>query len=145
MGDWVFGCDVCQEVCPWNRKAPAGREAVFQRDFPTGRLNLVALLEISEEEFRQRFRHSPLWRPRRDGMRRNAAIALGNLGDPAALPALERAARDADPTVRDAAQWAVERIRVLIRGRLIPVSDSSAPPAAAPPRPAAIPDKAVSG
>ena len=137
MGDWVFGCDVCQEVCPWNRKAPAGREATFQHDYPTGRVDLVALLEMSQDEFRQRFRHSPLWRPRRDGMRRNAAIALGNLGDPAALPALERAARDADPTVREAAQWAVER--------LTPVSDSSAPPAAAPPRLAAIPDKAVSG
>jgi epoxyqueuosine reductase len=111
MGDWVFGCDICQEVCPWNRKGPAGTEPAFQESYPSGRIDLVALLEMSKEEFRRRFRHSPLWRPRWIGMRRNAAIALGNLGDPAARAALERAACDADEIVREAAQWALRRLQ----------------------------------
>jgi epoxyqueuosine reductase len=111
LGDWVFGCDVCQEVCPWNRKAPAAGETAFQEHFPDGTIDLVELLALSEEEFRRRFRAGPLWRPRRAGMLRNAALVLGNRGDRAALPALERAAHDADPLVREAAQWALQRIR----------------------------------
>jgi epoxyqueuosine reductase len=111
MGDWVFGCDVCQEVCPWNRKAPVTREPAFTSAYPTGRVDLVELLDMSEAEFRRRFRPAPLWRPRWSGMRRNAAIALGNLGDPAALPALERWADDPDEVVRDAVRWAMERLR----------------------------------
>jgi epoxyqueuosine reductase len=111
LGEWVFGCDVCQEVCPWNRKAPPGGEGAFQQHYANGNIDLVELLQLSEEEFRRRFRDSPLWRPRRSGMLRNAALVLGNRGDPAALPALEKAASDVDPVVRDAAQWALERIR----------------------------------
>jgi epoxyqueuosine reductase len=110
MGDWLFGCDVCQEVCPWNRKAPAGTEPAF-----AGRPDLVAvdaveLLGLSEEAFRHRFRSTPLWRPRRRGLLRNAALVLGNRGDPAALPALRRALDDPEPLVRDAARWAIDRI-----------------------------------
>jgi epoxyqueuosine reductase len=111
MGDWVFGCDICQEVCPWNRKAPPGAEPLLEAALPSGRIELVELLEMDEQEFRRRFRHSPLGRPRWQGMRRNAAIALGNLGDPAAIPALERAAGDGDDIVREAAQWALGRVR----------------------------------
>jgi epoxyqueuosine reductase len=111
MGDWVFGCDICQEVCPWNRKAPAAIEPAWQSSLPSGRIELVALLDMSEEEFRRRFRHSPLWRPRWRGMRGNAAIALGNLGDSAALPALERAACDPDDVVSEAARWALSRLQ----------------------------------
>lgn len=111
MGEWVFGCDICQEVCPWNRKAPPGAEPAFQEHFPNGTLDLIALLDLSEEEFRRRYRHSPLWRPRRSGMLRNAAIVLGNRGDVAALPALERAAGDGDAVVSEAARWALDRVR----------------------------------
>jgi epoxyqueuosine reductase len=110
MDDWVFGCDVCQEVCPWNRKSPAATLVELRSVLPTGAANLVELLEMSEDEFRRRFRHTALWRPRWNGVRRNAAIALGNLGDPAATPALERAARDPDEVVRDAATWALGRL-----------------------------------
>jgi epoxyqueuosine reductase len=110
LGEWAFGCDICQEVCPWNKKPPAGDEAALQQHFPGGSIDLVELLALSEEEFRRRFRDSPLWRPRRPGMLRNAALVLGNRGDPAALPALENAARDADPVVAAAARWALERI-----------------------------------
>jgi epoxyqueuosine reductase len=111
MGDWVFGCDICQEVCPWNRKAPVAAATAFWQDYPEGQLDLEALLGLGEEEFRRLFRHTPFWRPRRAGMLRNAAIALGNCGDPAALPVLQRAAQDKDEMVRDAARWAIEQIR----------------------------------
>jgi epoxyqueuosine reductase len=111
LGDWVFGCDVCQEVCPWNRKAPATEEEAFRQQFPDGSIDLVELLQLSEEQFRARFRQAPFWRPRRSGLLRNAALVLGNRGATAALPALEKAADDADPVVREAAQWAVRRIR----------------------------------
>jgi epoxyqueuosine reductase len=111
MSDWVFGCDICQEVCPWNRKAPVAGEPALHESYPSGRIDLVALLEISEQEFRSRFRHSPVWRSRWSGMRRNAAIALGNLGDPAAQGSLEKAACDADEIVREAALWALGRLR----------------------------------
>ncbi|HYV34853.1 MAG TPA: tRNA epoxyqueuosine(34) reductase QueG [Gemmataceae bacterium] len=112
MGDWVFGCDICQEVCPWNRKAPDSAEPTFQQALPSGRVELIALLEMSEAEFRRRYRHTALWRPRWSGMRRNAAIALGNLGDIAALSALERAATDTDIVVREAALWAIGQLRL---------------------------------
>jgi epoxyqueuosine reductase len=111
MGDWVFGCDVCQEVCPWNRKAPASPEPAFRQDYPEGMLDLETLLGLGEPEFREMFRHAPFWRPRRAGMLRNAAIVLGNRGDPAALAILERAALDGDEVVRDAARWAIEQIQ----------------------------------
>jgi epoxyqueuosine reductase len=110
MGDWVFGCDVCQEVCPWNRRPPAANTTAFGEQFPAGSVSLIELLDMTEEEFRRAYRHLPFWRPRHGGMRRNAAIALGNQGDPTALPALQRAAFDDDPVVRDAALWAIEKI-----------------------------------
>jgi epoxyqueuosine reductase len=111
MGEWVFGCDVCQEVCPWNRKAPESREASLQPGVVGPSLDLVGLLELTEDEFRQRFRNTALWRTRRRGLLRNAALALGNHGDPRALPALERAVNDPEPLVQEAARWAIDEIR----------------------------------
>jgi epoxyqueuosine reductase len=110
MGDWVFGCDICQEVCPWNRKAPLGREPELQQEGSLTALDLCEVLRLSPEEFRERFRGTALTRPGRGGLLRNAAIALGNRGDPSALPALQAAAHDPDPLVREAAQWAITRI-----------------------------------
>jgi epoxyqueuosine reductase len=110
LGDWVFGCDVCQEVCPWNRKAPLATEPAFQPRADLEGVDLIELLGLSEEEFRWRFRGTALTRAKRRGLLRNAAIALGNQGDPAALPALRRALADPEPMVREAAQWAIERI-----------------------------------
>ncbi len=108
IGDWLFGCDVCQEVCPWNRKAPAaraGREA-GRAEIPP----LPELLALDDAAWRRRFRGTALWRARRAGLLRNAAIVLGNRGDRAAVPALEAAARDEDSTVREAARRALQRI-----------------------------------
>jgi epoxyqueuosine reductase len=110
VGDWLFGCDVCQEVCPWNRKAPAGTEPAFAPRDGREALELTRLLGLSEAEFREEFRGTALTRSKRRGLLRNAAVVLGNLSDPAALPALRRAAGDADPVVAEAARWAVERI-----------------------------------
>jgi epoxyqueuosine reductase len=110
MGDWVFGCDVCQEVCPWNRKAPLGKEPALAPHVAGRTTDLIELLGLSETEFRERFRHTALWRTRRRALARNAAIALGNLGDPSALPALQQALADPEPVVREAAQWAISRL-----------------------------------
>jgi epoxyqueuosine reductase len=109
MGEWVFGCDICQEVCPWNRKL--GEEAELPHREDLAKLDLIGLLGIGEEEFRGRFRDTPLWRPKRRGLLRNAAIVLGNQGDAAALPALRRATLDEDPVIREAAAWAIEQIQ----------------------------------
>ena len=110
VGDWLFGCDVCQEVCPWNRKAPPGAKAAFAARPDLEAVDPVELLGLSEEEFRRRFRGTALMRSKRRGLLRNAALVLGNRGDPAALPALRRALADPEPLVREAAQWAIERI-----------------------------------
>jgi epoxyqueuosine reductase len=110
MGRHVFGCDICQDVCPWNRKAPATTAPEF-----TPRPELVNpaldwLAEISEEEFRRTFRGSPVRRTKRSGLRRNAVIAAGNSGDRNLLPMLEKLASDKDETVAATARWARQRI-----------------------------------
>jgi epoxyqueuosine reductase len=110
LGDWVFGCDICQEVCPWNRKAPPAAEPAFAPRDDLVAPDLTELLRLTEAEFRRRFRGTALLRARRAGLLRNAALALGNRGDPAALPALRQALDDPDPVVSEAARWAIERI-----------------------------------
>jgi epoxyqueuosine reductase len=110
MGDWLFGCDVCQEVCPWNRKAPFSREPAWDACPDLRALDPAELLGLSEEAFRERFRGTALMRPGRRGLLRNAAIVLGNSGDPSALPALRQALADADPVIGEAAQWAIGEI-----------------------------------
>jgi epoxyqueuosine reductase len=109
IGDWLLGCDVCQEVCPWNRRAAATDEPAFQPVANADPVDLIALFELDDEAFRRRFRHTPLWRPKRRGLLRNAAIILGNRPAPAALPALVRGLRDAEPLVRGACAWALSR------------------------------------
>jgi epoxyqueuosine reductase len=101
VGDWLFGCDVCQEVCPWNRKDSTQPESVDALD----------VLALGEAEFRERYRGTALMRTKRTGLVRNAAVVLGNVGDERTLPALERARDDADAGVREAAEWAIGRIR----------------------------------
>jgi epoxyqueuosine reductase len=110
LGDWLFGCDVCQEVCPWNRKAPEAAEPAFRSRADLEAVDPVELLGLSEEEFRRRFRGTALTRTKRRGLLRNAALVLGNVGDATALPALHRALDDAEPLVREAAAWAIGRI-----------------------------------
>lgn len=109
MGDWLFGCDVCQEVCPWNRHAPVTDEPSFAPLASSNPLDLAALFELDDVAFRARFRHTPLWRSKRRGLLRNAAIVLGNQRPPAAMPALIRGLSDVEPLVRGASAWALGR------------------------------------
>jgi epoxyqueuosine reductase len=107
LGGLAFGCDVCQDVCPWNRRAPVTAEAAFlARDLP----DLAGLATLDDETYRRRLRGSPLRRARRRGLARNGAVALGNGRDPAAGAALARALEDADPDVREHAAWALARL-----------------------------------
>jgi len=108
MGDRVFGCDICQEVCPWNRR-PLARHAEMPPPV-NATLALPPLLALDKAAFRARFRATPIWRATPDGLARNAAIVLGNLGDPAARPALERAAAShPSAMVREHAAWGLGR------------------------------------
>jgi epoxyqueuosine reductase len=109
MGTRLFGCDTCQEVCPWNRRALAAHSHDPVPALAT--LYLPDLLTLDPEAFRARFRHTPLWRATPEGLARNAAIVLGNLRDPDARPALiEAAAHHPSALVRAHAAWALARI-----------------------------------
>ena len=109
MYDWVFGCDICQDVCPVNLKAAYSKEQAFKlRRFTA--LDLVALLRMTEEDFQERFRNSPIKRARRLGLQRNACVALGNSGDRTVVPALVDALRDGASLVRSHAAWALGRL-----------------------------------
>lgn len=112
IGTRVFGCDICQDVCPVNRYPEANGDADFQPRPGVGpTMPLLPLLEISEEEFRRRFQGTPLMRAKRLGLRRNAIVALGNACDPAAIPALRRVLLDPAeaPMLREHAAWALGR------------------------------------
>jgi epoxyqueuosine reductase len=114
VGDWTFGCDVCQEVCPYNkRKATVSRWPEFSGDFGAGPyLTIEEVLDIrSDEEFEERFGGTPLTRPGRAGLLRNCCVAAGNLGLREAVPALVRCLRDdGSPLVRGHAAWALGEI-----------------------------------
>ena len=111
IGDHIFGCDICQAVCPHNvRTAEARHPELAPRPETGARPELIPLLNISDAEFRRRFRGSPVKRTKRRGLRRNVAVALGNARDPAAVPALGEALDDTDPLIRAHAAWALGRI-----------------------------------
>jgi epoxyqueuosine reductase len=110
MGNHVFGCDICQEVCPYNVKAKTtGEEAFFPRDGLYAP-DLIPLLSLSEDDFRRRFKGSPILRAKRRGFLRNVAVALGNLKSREAVPALIQALQDQEPLVRRHAAWALGQI-----------------------------------
>jgi epoxyqueuosine reductase len=110
MGQQVLGCDICQDVCPWNRKSPATTALEFQPREGLVNPALQWLAEITEEEFREKFRGSPIRRAKRSGLRRNAVIAMGNTGEPDFVPALEKLASDEDPVVAEMARWSRDRL-----------------------------------
>ena len=110
MGRHIFGCDICQDVCPWNRKAPASVAPEFEARPGLVNPALAWLAEMTVEEFRQAFRGSPIRRTKRSGLRRNAAIAMGNSGNPEFLPLLEKLAVDEDESVAESARWAKQRL-----------------------------------
>ena len=106
MNRHVFGCDICQDVCPWNRKAPASSAPEFEARPGLVNPKLAWLTEMSVDEFRETFRGSPIRRAKRSGLRRNVAIAMGNSGDESFLPLLEKMASDEDGSVAESALWA---------------------------------------
>jgi epoxyqueuosine reductase len=108
ISSWVFGCDICQRVCPWNRFAGEGDPA-FEADRPAR--DLTEELALTPQEFNQLFKGSPVKRAKRRGYLRNVAVALGNTGDLVHLPVLQNTLNDPDPMVREHVQWAIEKIQ----------------------------------
>ena len=111
MGNWTFGCDICQMVCPWNRFTAQEYDQSFAPypGLPTP--DLIADLTLTPEGFNQKFKDNPVQRARRAGYLRNTSIALGNSGNTAGIPALEQALQDDSPLIRQHAEWALKQIR----------------------------------
>jgi epoxyqueuosine reductase len=115
VGEWVFGCDICQEVCPWNHKPRSGTplpgtEARLRLPEVRRELDLAGLLALDREGFVKRFQVSPMKRPKLEGLKRNAAVAMGHRGEERYVPALAKALEDPSPVVRRHAAWALGRI-----------------------------------
>lgn len=120
MGNWIFGCDLCQDVCPWNRRfARPAQRAVMEARPEMVAPALLDLLALDEDGFRRRFRNSPVQRAKRRGLLRNVCVALGNWGDPAAVEPLAGALADSEPLIRQHAAWALGRIGGSEAGRAL--------------------------
>jgi epoxyqueuosine reductase len=110
MGRQVFGCDICQDVCPWNRRSPASEDADLAVRTELVNPALAWLAELDAEGFRNWFRRSPVERTKLAGLLRNTAIAMGNSGLASYLPKLREWACGSDPVLAEAAQWAADRL-----------------------------------
>ncbi len=117
MGRQVFGCDICQDVCPWNRKAPASSEPEFQPRPELLNPALEWLAEMKAEQFAETFRGSPVRRAKLSGLRRNAVVAMGNSGNGKFISILERLSSDPDPVVAEHASWALAKLRTAPESR----------------------------
>lgn len=111
IGDRIYGCDTCLDVCPWNRFAAVSRETRFGLRPALATMQLRDYLALDDDQFRTLFRGSPIKRIKRRGLLRNVCVALGNVGSPDDLPALERAASDPEPLIAEHARWAIDRLR----------------------------------
>jgi epoxyqueuosine reductase len=125
VGDWLFGCDVCQEVCPWNRHAPQAAEPDLQPVAELDPIDAVSLFSLDEDAFRRRFRQTPLWRSKRRGILRNAAIVLGNRPCPAGLEALLLGLNDSELLVRAASAWALGKYQSHTAGETLRARQST--------------------
>jgi len=117
IGNRIFGCDDCLAVCPWNRFAHEGRMMKDRARQDLRQPDLVELLSLTEADFKRRFAGTPLWRAKRRGLLRNVCVALGNVGDESAIPALQRAAGDDEPLIAEHATWALQQIRGRLPGK----------------------------
>jgi epoxyqueuosine reductase len=111
IGNRIYGCDDCLAVCPWNRFAREGRLMKHHAREDLQQPELVELLSLNDAGFKKRFVGTPILRAKRRGLLRNVCVALGNVGHVSALPALERATRDAESLIAEHAEWAIEQIR----------------------------------
>jgi epoxyqueuosine reductase len=111
VGRRIYGCDDCLAVCPWNRFAREGRLMREQHRPDLEQPDLLDLLSLDDAGFKARFRATPIWRTKRRGLLRNVCVALGNIGDAGALPALDKAAADPEPLIAEHAKWAIGEIR----------------------------------
>jgi len=112
VGNWVFGCDICQTVCPWNRFAPSDGDPALAPHESLPHPNLIHELELTSQEFNRKFRNSAVKRSKHRGYLRNVAVALGNSRNPAAVPALQKALDNPEPMVRKHAAWALDQIEM---------------------------------
>lgn len=110
LGDNLLGCDICQDVCPWNRRAPRTEVPEFQPRPGLFAPLLEELAELSEAGYREKFRGSAVKRAKYAGLRRNLALAMGNSGNPGFAPRLERWTQDPDPVLAEHASWALARL-----------------------------------
>ncbi len=110
LGEWVFGCDVCQMVCPWNRRAPVEGDPAFAPRPGVPRPLLTEEIRLSRQAFNRKFKGSPIKRAKRRGYLRNVAVALGNAAQPHTVEALRKALQDEEPLVRSHAAWALGQI-----------------------------------
>ncbi|HWC19660.1 MAG TPA: tRNA epoxyqueuosine(34) reductase QueG [Terriglobales bacterium] len=125
IGRHVFGCDICQDVCPWNRKAPITSNADFRSDESLINPDLADLAQISEHEFRQRFRGSPISRTKHSGLLRNVVVAMGNSGRSEYLPQLKELSRSSDRVVAEHALWAISRLNQQAHAAMLPPAEVS--------------------
>ena len=119
IGNRIYGCDDCLAVCPWNRFAREGQMMKAHGREQLATPDLIELLSLDDAGFEQRFAGTPMLRTKRRGLLRNVCVALGNEGDESALPALERAALDAEPLIAEHAQWAMKEIGERTEGKAI--------------------------
>ncbi len=110
MGNLIFGCDICQEVCPWNNKAMPTTEPAFHPREGNLAPELLTLIDMTQSEFSKKFKGSPIKRAKRRGFLRNVIVAIGNWGARAAVPVLKKALVDEEPLVRSHAAWALGQI-----------------------------------
>jgi len=111
IGNRVYGCDDCLAVCPWNKFARQGRLMLPHRRADLNQPKLLELLKLDDAAFKAKFKGTPILRTKRRGLLRNVCVALGNVGDALALPALQSAAADPEPLVSEHARWAMEQIQ----------------------------------
>ena len=110
IGNHIFGCDICQDVCPWNKDSPESVEQGFKPRKGNAATDLTELMTMDQAAFSKRFRKSPVKRTKRKGLLRNVAVALGNWANADAIPALGIGLNDIEPVVRSHSAWALGRI-----------------------------------
>jgi epoxyqueuosine reductase len=112
VGNRIYGCDDCLAACPWNKFAREGAMMKSHAREDLSAADLIELLSLDDAAFKTRFAGTPILRTKRRGLLRNVCVALGNIGDASALPALKRALQDNEPLIREHAAWAIEQVQL---------------------------------